>query len=368
MRYIFIILICIVSSSCAKQTVPLRFKEPARIDLSELKRVGVLGFKVVDFENKTLLERNGKWAVTDIQDDSKEAIGNSVRSIVVDKLSSSKGFELEFSEKLEAIRSNSNLNDLLSSEGESVQDVDAYIQGILWVGVERLDGADVAKQPLTFSIAAEEGAPAYTIDTVAFWNYQSMSSSLILELRLIDSKTGRIITSSYQSRQYKHKIGGKPPDISEQIKKYMKQGEEFVTENNISDSFQNQNPEVFPTFEESINLMAESVASDFIQKTIPSYRIKNVIIASGGDENLVNLLKLGAYEFALDEISKIDNLTPGDIYNQALAFEGLGEYQTALTGYREAFKLDPENIVFSQGIGRLERLKRTYNSLGRNLK
>ena len=94
-----------------------------------------------------------------------------MRLIVLDKLSSS-NLNIEFSDKLNSIRSDTNLSQLISSGGESVDKVDAFIDGLLWVDINKFDGSDVAKQTLTFSIASEEGAPAYSIDTVSFWNYQ----------------------------------------------------------------------------------------------------------------------------------------------------------------------------------------------------
>ena len=364
--YIFLLVFNIFLFSCTTNTVSLRFKEPPKINLDDIKNVGVLSFRVIDINSKNFIERNGDWQISDSSINNIEDITNSVRLIVLDKLSSS-NLNIEFSDKLNSIRSDTNLSQLISSGGESVDKVDAFIDGLLWVDVNKFDGSDVAKQTLTFSIASEEGAPAYSIDTVSFWNYQKLSGSLSLELRLIDSKTGRILASTYQSRRYKHKIGGQPANIVEEIKKYIEQGENYIVKDEASDQFKNQNPEVFPTMSESINMLAESVASDFISKTIPTYKSKNVVIASGGNEKLVELLKLGAYEFALDELSKINNPKPADIYNQALAFEGLGEYQTALSGYREAIKLEPGNLIYAQGIGRLERLKRAYNNLDKNL-
>ena len=309
---------------CSVLTTKMYFVEPPKIDTSSLKKIGVLGFEVIEVDAHVYVERNGNWRKIEPEfgDQQKFIMARAVRAIVMDTLSSSPSFELEYMEDLERIRSSEELSQYVASAGERVRQTDAYIEGRLWLGTEMTDGVDVSKQPLKFSISSNEGDPAYTIDTVAFWSYQSFSGSLVLEMRLVDAKTFRVIASTFTTRDYRHKIGGNPPDFEEEIKKYMAQAQSFTIgkkqEENAQDETLEKSELVLPSLEQAVILMAESAAAGFIKKTAATFREREMIIATGGDAEAVRMINLGAYEIALERFGQLDRMKPEDHYNQAL--------------------------------------------------
>ena len=52
--YLFLIIFNIFLFSCTTNTVSLRFKEPPQINLDDIKKVGVLSFRVIDINSKIL--------------------------------------------------------------------------------------------------------------------------------------------------------------------------------------------------------------------------------------------------------------------------------------------------------------------------
>ena len=52
-----------------------------------------------------------------------------------------------------------------------------------------------------------------------------------------------------------------------------------------------------------------------------------------------------------------------DLYNLGLCFEALGDYSLALLNYRAAHQMDGTNLVYAQGIGRIENLQRQFPQL-----
>ena len=59
--YLFLLVFNIFLFSCTTNTVSLRFKEPPQINLDDIKKVGVLSFRIIDIKSKNFIERNGDW-------------------------------------------------------------------------------------------------------------------------------------------------------------------------------------------------------------------------------------------------------------------------------------------------------------------
>ncbi len=83
-------------------------------------------------------------------------------------------------------------------------------------------------------------------------------------------------------------------------------------------------------------------------------------IASGGDIQGKLLVEAGAYEMAIERLQDVTKTIklPADLYNLGLAFEAIGEYGLANTLYTDAWEKDKTNLLYAQGLGRLEKVLR----------
>ena len=61
--YIFLLVFNIFLFSCTTNTVSLRFKEPPQINLDDIKKVGVLSFRIIDI-NSSDFSLNLKYVIT----------------------------------------------------------------------------------------------------------------------------------------------------------------------------------------------------------------------------------------------------------------------------------------------------------------
>jgi tetratricopeptide (TPR) repeat protein len=123
-----------------------------------------------------------------------------------------------------------------------------------------------------------------------------------------------------------------------------------------------ESPMVLPNFEQVVSDMAESIAARFVKRVAVTDRVVSYTIPTGGDKSVQMLIKVGAYEKALEKLdnvfakSAVDN--PDDLYNQGVCFEAVGDYGLAAVAYESALRIDPMNLTYAQGAGRIDRLKR----------
>ena len=96
---------------------------------------------------------------------------------------------------------------------------------------------------------------------------------------------------------------------------------------------------------------------------------ETLTIANGDFENSKILIEAGAYNLAIEQLQKTtaENPNPNDLYNLGLCFEAIGDYGLAITTYREAWKREPENLLFAKGLGRIEKLIREKPKLQKQL-
>jgi tetratricopeptide (TPR) repeat protein len=115
--------------------------------------------------------------------------------------------------------------------------------------------------------------------------------------------------------------------------------------------------------------LALSIASGFVRRVAVTEKTVSYSIADGNFENAKILIEAGAFDLAIEQLqlATADNPDPDDLYNLGLCFEAVGDYGLALTTYREAWQSDPENLLFAQGLGRIERLRREHPQLQRQL-
>ena len=81
------------------------------------------------------------------------------------------------------------------------------------------------------------------------------------------------------------------------------------------------------------------------------------------------MIEAGAYDLAIEQLQQAtaEDPDPNDLYNLGLCFEAVGDYGLAQTSYREAWSAEPENLLFAQGMGRIERLQRENPQMLRQL-
>ena len=122
-------------------------------------------------------------------------------------------------------------------------------------------------------------------------------------------------------------------------------------------------------FDQIIAELSRSVAASFVQKVAYTDKIMFYPVANGNLETARILIEEGAYELAIERLQQAtaSDPNPGDLYNLGLCFEAVGDYGLALNSYREAWNADPENLLYAQGIGRIERLQRESPQLRRQL-
>ena len=108
-----------------------------------------------------------------------------------------------------------------------------------------------------------------------------------------------------------------------------------------------------------LNSLADESLKTFI-RTISPYKITAYIqIAESGSEKAIRLIKKGEWKKARTLLQKSRSRSPADEYNYGLTFEGgaesMDDYRTAKELYLSALNSDPDNFVYAQGIGRMER-------------
>ncbi|MDH5559528.1 MAG: hypothetical protein OEY59_01575 [Deltaproteobacteria bacterium] len=95
-------------------------------------------------------------------------------------------------------------------------------------------------------------------------------------------------------------------------------------------------------------------------KTISPYReLAEISIDEGGDSKAIKALKNGDWKTAQTRLKAKGKKSPSDTYNLGLSFEMgamiIEDYLDAKNYYHAALKEDPDNLIYAQGIGRIER-------------
>jgi tetratricopeptide (TPR) repeat protein len=98
-------------------------------------------------------------------------------------------------------------------------------------------------------------------------------------------------------------------------------------------------------------------------RTVSPYKVTvQAEVASGGDSEAANALGQGRALAARNRLNKIsaNQRAAADWYNLGLAYEAsaavIEDYEDARRFYQEALRRDSGNLLFAQGIGRVERV------------
>ena len=175
-----------------------------------------------------------------------------------------------------------------------------------------------------------------------------------------------MVAVSFDTRTYAHRLGGQPTDKIGQITEGLTRLRDSSSDKNKDLTNSDQ---VLIPFDQMIAELSRSVAASFVKKVAVTEKTVFFPVANGNLESARILIEEGAYELAIERLQQAtaSNPDPGDLYNLGLCFEAVGDYGLAMNSYRAAWNADPENLLFAQGIGRIERLRRKSPQLRRQL-
>ena len=369
-QIIFIFLINVfLLPSCTKE-VQIIVSSPAEINTVDLKNIAVGAFEIGQIKLQYITERKGVWQTHPILLDEShlKSINQSVRARVVNLLTATPYFNVVFTDEFEKLESDADLQKLVSVRGYRTENVDAVISGKLWLEIQRTDGVDLSKEGLEYFRPPQSRRSLglnLIVDQVVWWPYKSTYGTLGLEIKMTRLNPTEVVASTFETRTYSQRIGGKSGESFKQI-------QESLT-SNLSTSKNNKyietSKEILPAFEQIIADLALSIASGFVRRVSVTEKVLSYPIANGSFENSKILIEAGAYDLAIEQLQKatLKNPDPNDLYNLGICFEAVGDYGLAMTTYREAWQADPENTLFAKGLGRIERLKRENPKLQKQL-
>jgi len=373
--YIFnhLLLILLISviliSGCAKATITVR--SPAEINTRKIKNVAVGGFEIGRIMLKYKTERNGVWQTHPVllNEEQQKSISRSVRARVINLLTATPYFKVIFSDEFEELANDEALQQLVSVRGYKTKNVDAVINGKLWLEIERTDGVDLSKESLEYFRPPRSRNSLglnLTVDQVVWWPYKSTSGTLGLEIKMTRLLPTEVVATTFETRTYSQRIGGRSGESFQQI------ADSFTSvlspsKSSMTDSIESS-ADVLPSFEQIIADMALSIASGFVRRVAVT-EVVSYPVAEGSFPNAKILIEAGAYDLAIAQLQQAtaENPDPNDLYNLGLCFEAIGDFGLAQTTYREAWQAEPENLLFAQGLGRIERLRREHPQLQRQL-
>ena len=368
--FLMLLISAFLISGCAKATLTVR--SPAEINTRKIKNVAVGGFEIGQMMLKFKTERNGVWQTHPVllSEEQQKSISRSVRARVINLLTATPYFKVIFSDEFEKLASDAALQQLVSVRGYKTKNVDAVINGKLWLEIERTDGVDLSKEGLEYFRPPRSRNSIglnLTVDQVVWWPYKSTRGTLGLEIKLTRLLPTEVVATTFETRTYSQRIGGRNGESFQQI------ADSFTSvlstsKTSKTDSIESSS-DVLPSFEQIIADMALSIASGFVRRVAVTEKVVSYPIAEGSFPNAKILIEAGAYDVAIDKLQQAtaENSDPNDLYNLGLCFEAIGDYGLAHTTYREAWKADPENLLFAQGLGRIERLRRENPQLQRQL-
>jgi len=368
--FLMLLISAFLISGCAKATITVR--SPAEINTRKIKNVAVGGFEIGQMMLKFKTERNGVWQTHPVllSEEQQKSISRSVRARVINLLTATPYFKVIFSDEFEKLANDAALQQLVSVRGYKTKNVDAVINGKLWLEIERTDGVDLSKEGLEYFRPPRSRNSIglnLTVDQVVWWPYKSTRGTLGLEIKLTRLLPTEVVATTFETRTYSQRIGGRNGESFQQI------ADSFTSvlstsKTSKTDSIESSS-DVLPSFEQIIADMALSIASGFVRRVAVTEKVVSYPIAEGSFPNAKILIEAGAYDVAIEQLQQAtaENSDPNDLYNLGLCFEAIGDYGLAHTTYREAWKADPENLLFAQGLGRIERLRRENPQLQRQL-
>ena len=371
LKYLILIINAFLLTSCASSTLS-SVLSPAEINTSNIRKVAVGNFEIGLMIIKFKTERNGVWATHPLilNDEQQKTVSRSIRSRIINLLTSTPYLKVVFTDEFEKLENDASLQQLVSAGGYKTKDVDAVINGKIWIEIERTDGVDLSKESLEYFRPPRSKRSLglnLAVDQVVWWPYKSARGSMALEIKMTRLKPTEILASTFETRTFAQRIGGRN---NESFQKIFKGITNPFTPSKLeeTDSIETSD-EVLPSFEQIIADLAMSIASNFVRRVSVTEKTVSLPIASSDHPNTKILIEAGAYDLAIELLQQAtaEDPDPNDIYNLGLCFEAIGDYGLAQATYREAWEADSENLLFTNGLGRIERLRRENPQLKRQL-
>ena len=332
--------------------------------------MAVGAFEIGQLAIKFKTERNGVWKTHPVllNEEQQKTISSSVRSRVINLLTSTPYFKVVFTDEFEKLENDAALQQLVSVRGYKTQDVDALISGKLWLEIEKTDGVDLSKESLEYFRPPRSRRSLglnLTVDQVVWWPYKSARGSLALEIKMTRLKPTEVLASTFETRTFAQRIGGRNMESFQKI--FQGITTQFTSSKPEETDSIETSDEVLPSFEQIIADLALSIASNFVRRVSVTEKTVSLPIANSDHPNTKILIEAGAYDLAIEQLQQTtaEDPDPNDLYNLGLCFEAIGDYGLAHTTYREAWEADSENLLFTQGLGRIERLRRENPQLKR---
>lgn len=357
-------------ASCAPK-VKIIVMSPAEIDTKKIARVAVGSFEIATISQMVYVDKKGYWEKEEVRlgAEEKKSISRQVRAQVINSLAQVPYFKLVYTDEFEKLENDRAFQDLVGTVGYKTGEIDAVINGKIWIDFRKTRGADVAKGELTYAQGGKsKRAPDVTIQKVIWWPFQSMRGNLVLETKLTRLAPTEVVAVVVEERRFADRIGGAPLEGMELLESAASEATAFFKPRTDSSSFENS-PMVLPSFDQMVTDLASSIASSFTRKIAVSEKKVSYPIDTGGDTQSVQLIKAGAYEMAIDRLQRVaaKSKAPEDLYNLGLSFEATGDFGLAKVYYREAYETDPGNFIIAQGLGRIEKALRENPKLKRQL-
>ena len=356
-------------SSCSEKT-SLQIFQPAEIDTSGIQRIAIGVFEIGVVQENIAVERAGDWTKKSakLTDEERQILSRNIRTRITNQLTKVPFFEVLLTDEFSSLENDAALQQMIVTQSYITRDVDAVLSGKIWLTSERLDGVDLQKISLKYFTPADlqQKIPVenLTIQQLVWWPYKQLSGSLIVELKLVRLQPTEIVATDLVHRRFVQRVGGSPVGIVDQAKK---------DTSSLRDSLEGQNEdqpavstsEALPSLTVIVGEMVASVGADFVRRVSPIQSTVEYPVAEKGDEQARLLILGGAYESALQRLQGLTarDLNSEDFYNLGLCFEALGDYGLALLNYRAAHQMDGTNLVYAQGIGRIENLQRQFPKL-----
>ena len=356
-------------SSCSEKT-SLQIFQPAEIDTSDIQRIAIGVFEIGVVQENFAVERAGDWTKNSVKltDEEHQILSRNIRALLANQLTKVPFWEILPTSEFSSLENDATLQQMIATQSYVTRDVDAVLSGKIWLTSERLDGVDLQKISLKYFTPADSQqkipAEKLTIQQLVWWPYKQLSGSLIVELKLVRLQPTEIVATDLVHRRFAQRVGGGPVGIVDQARK---------GKSSLQDSLEGQNEdqpavstlEGLPSLPEMVGEMVASVGDDFVRRVSLIQSTVEYPVAENGDEQARLLILGGAYESALQRLQGLTARDPNseNLYNLGLCFEALGDYGLALLNYRAAHQIDGTNLMYAQGIGRIENLQRQFPQL-----
>lgn len=360
---IFVLLV----SGCVPKTKIL-VQVPAEISTKGIKKVAIGSFEIAMLDQAIQVERNGVWHTKKVEltPEQKDQVSKQIRAKVVNVLGATPYFSLVYTDEFAELENDTQLQKMISAEGYKSKQVDAVINGKIWIQMNKIDGSDVAKADMKYVQDGSDDGLELSVQKVLWWPYKSMRGNLTMEVKLTRLIPTEVVAIKVDTRTFSHRVGGAPGGLLGSVKSAMTSFTNSVK--NQQSKIENSDA-VFPSFGQLISDLSTSIATGFVRRIAVTEKWMGYPIATNGDVLGKLLVEAGAYEMAIDHLQQVtsgDN-NPDDLYNLGLAFEAIAEYGLAKTMYSDAWERDKENLMYAQGLGRIEKLLRENAQIRRQL-